>query len=88
MALQILFEPQAFNLFIAWKCRQGFIEEEDIIALEPDILVLKIRNYIRDIDLDPDMSSRGKQGMTRLRPNEEGERCDHSRLYTDQGSAG
>lgn len=88
MASQILFEPQAFNLFIAWKCHQGFIEEEDIIALEPDILVLKIRNYIPDIDLDPDMSSRGKQGMTRLRPNEERERFDHSRLYTDQGSAG
>lgn len=40
----ILSEPQTFNLFIARKCHQGFIEEEDIIALETDILVPKIRN--------------------------------------------
>lgn len=67
----ILSEPKTFNLFIARKCHHGFIEEEDIIAMEPDILVSKIRNYIPDIDLDPDMSSRGEEyGITRLRPNE------------------
>lgn len=68
----ILSELQTFNLFIARKCHEGFIEHEDIIALQPDILVSKIRNYLPDIDLDPDMSDRGEEyGMTRLRPNEE-----------------
>lgn len=51
----ILSEPQTFNLFIARECHEEFIEQEDIIALEPDILVSKIRNYFPDIDLDPDM---------------------------------
>lgn len=51
---------------------EGFIEEEDIIALKPDILVSKIRPYISDIDLDPDMSSRyDEHGIPCLRPNEE-----------------
>lgn len=67
----ILSEPKTFNFSIARKCHEGFIEE-DIIALEPDILISKIRNYIPDIDLNPDMSSRGGEyGMTSLRPNEE-----------------
>lgn len=68
----ILSETQTFNLFIARECHEGFIEQEDIIALEPDIWVSKIRNNLADIDLDPDMPGRGEEyGMTRLRPNEE-----------------
>lgn len=68
----ILSETQTFNLFIARECHEGFIEQEDIIALEPDIWVSKIRNYLADIDLDPHMPGRGEEyGMTRLRPNEE-----------------
>ena len=68
----IISEPQTFNLFIARECHEEFIEQEDIIALEPDILVSKIRNYLPDMDLDPDMSGRGEEyGMTLLRPNEE-----------------
>lgn len=40
--------------------------------MELDIWVSKSRNYLADIDLDPDMPGRGKEyGMTRLRPNEE-----------------
>lgn len=67
----ILSETKTFNIFIARECHEGFIEQEDIIALEPDILVSKIRNYLADIDLDLDMSDRGEEyGMTRLRPNE------------------
>lgn len=51
---------------------EGFIEQGDIIALGPDILVSKIRNYLPNTDPEPDMSGRGEEyGMIRLRPTEE-----------------
>lgn len=68
----ILSKPQTFNLFVARKCHQGFVEQEDIIHLDPETLISKIRDYIPNIDLDPDMAARGEEyGMTQLMPSAE-----------------
>ena len=68
----ILSKPQTFNLFVARKCHQGFVETEDIIHLELETLISRIRECIPNVDMDPDMSARGEEyGMTQLLPNEE-----------------
>lgn len=65
----ILSKPQTFNLFVARKCHQGFVGPEDIIHMEPETLIPKIRDYIPNVDLDPDMAARGEEyGMTQLMP--------------------
>lgn len=68
----IISKAQTFNLFIARKCHQGFVKHEDIIHLEPEKLISKIRDYIPNVDLDPEMAARDEEhGMTELMPNEE-----------------
>lgn len=50
---------------MARKCHQGFVEHEDIIHLEPEQLISKIRDYIPNVGLDPNMAARAEgYGMT------------------------
>lgn len=65
----ILDKPQLFNVFIARRPHQGTVEEEDMIALEPDELINIICCHMPDLDFD--IAQRGEEyGMTILRPNE------------------